>query len=921
MDLERWYYRLRLWLRALFHRRQVEDDLREELADHLERQIAEHRAAGLSPAAARTAALRALRGLELRKEECRETWQVRALDQLLQDLRYGARSIRRSPAFTAVAILSLALGIGANTALFSLLDAVMLKQLPVRDPGQLQLLEWSSDAFPALYVDDLEGDCTEGGRMTCLVFSSADFERLRLRNTVFADTMAFASNDAHVNVGLRGGGAHDALAQAVSGNFFPGLRVAPALGRALQPGDDAAGAPPVVVVSHGFWQRQLGGDPAAVGQTLAVNGTAAVVVGVAPPEFFGLRPGTAPALWIPLSLYADQMLHRSGENLIDPRVWWLSVVGRLKPGTTAAAATAQITVLFRQGLAADPAAAARQGSASSGMPRLAIRSAARGLADLRERFSTPLLLLMGMVGLVLLITCANVAGLLLAKTAARQPEIALRVSLGARRLRIVRQLLTESVLLALLGGALGLLAAGWIRTALAALLASGRTPIVVAAPLDHRVLLFTAAVALGSGILFGLAPALRASRMEVKPAANRSAGTRAAPVGHFFAGKALVASQVAFSVVLLVGAGLFLRTLEKLLAIDLGFDQRRLVVFTVQPGLNGLAADRLAAFYQELERRVAAIPGVRSVGFSLLGPVGAGSSRGIALVPGITAAGKSFPFFRHRVDPGFFAAMGLPAVQGRLLGPRDTAAAHRVAVVNERLVKDQLHGASPLGRLVQMGGKTDQAEIVGVVRNLRTNEIRDEAPAGVYLSYLQTPRIPAFMTYVVRCRRDEANVMRAVERIALQLDPEIPVSDLRTETDMIDRSLMLEHTFAVLSGGFAGLALLLACVGLYGTIGYAVARRTHEIGVRMALGARRQQILGSVLAETLRVVLAGLAVGVPAAALVVRVIKSRLFGISAHDPATFVLAILPLVAAAVLAGLLPARQASSVNPTVALRAD
>jgi predicted permease len=920
MDLERWFYRLRHQLRTLLHRNQREEELSEELAGHLAHQIAELRAAGHSAAAARTAALRAMRGLELRKEECREAWRVRALDQLVQDLRYGARSLRRSPAFAAVAVLSLALGIGANTALFSLLNAVLLKQLPVREPARLLLLEWSSEGFPARYVDDLEGDCTEGSRMTCLVFSAADYERLRRRNTVFADTMAFASNDTHVNLGVRGG-AQDVLAQAVSGNFFAGLRVAPALGRALQPGDDVRGAPAVVVVSYGFWQRQLGGDPAAVGQTLAVNGTSAVVVGVAPPEFFGLRPGTAPALWLPLSSYAEQMQHHTGEDLTDPRVWWLSVVGRLAPGRTAAEAAAQMAVLFRQGLATAATPATEQRTAATAIPRLAIRSAARGLADLRERFSTPLLLLMGMVGLVLLITCANVAGLLLAKTAARQPEIALRVSLGARRLRIVRQLLTESVLLALLGGTLGLFAAGWLRTALAALLSSGRTPIAVAAPLDSRVLLFTAAVAVGSGILFGLAPALRASRMEVKRAANRSGGTSAGAGANFLAGKVLVASQVAFSVVLLVGAGLFLRTLEKLLAIDLGFDQRRLVVFTVQPGLNGLVNERLTAYYQELERRIAALPGVSAAGLSLVGPVGAGSSRGIALIPGITAAGKNFPFFRHRVDPGYFPTLGLQAVQGRLLGPQDTAAAHRVAVVNERLVKDQLHGANPLGRRVQMGAKTDQAEIVGVVRNIRTNEIRDEAPAGIYLSYFQMPRLPAAMTYVVRCRQDAGSVMSAIERVALQLNPEIPVSDLRTETAMIDRSLMLEHTFAVLSGGFATLALLLACVGLYGTIGYAVTRRTHEIGVRMALGARRQQILGAVLGETLRVVLAGLVVGVPAALLGLRVLQSQLFGISAHDPATVALAILPLLAAAVLAGLIPARQASSVSPTVALRAE
>jgi predicted permease len=991
MPLERWLYSIRLRLRSLFRRRQVERELDEELRYHVERQAAEHMAAGLSAAEARYKALRALRGIEQRKEECRDAWHVRFLDQLLQDLRYGARALRQTRGLTAAAVASLALGIGANTAIFSLVDAVMLKLLPVRGPEQLMLLEWTAAGFPAPFADDLEGDSARHqGRLTGLVFSAADFARLQARNDVFSDTLAFASNYRNVNVGVNGR-AEDVLAQAVSGNYFQALGVSPSLGRAILPSDDSPAAPPVVMVSHAFWQRQLAGDAAAAGKILMVNGAPAVVAGVAPPEFSGLRPGTAPDLWLPLAVHVAQYLRESDYDLRDPRVWWLTIAGRLKPGKTQAQARAQLAVLFDQGLsgktaapaaaagtaalgAAAPAAAfhvvpprgrAAFGAAAAGhMPRaaaagpsrpaaaagpsppaatpghsppaaasggdrdprrpaLGVVSLKRGLDDLRKELSRPLLLLLAMVGLVLAIACANVAGLLLARSAAREAEIALRASLGAARVRIVRQLLTESALLALLGGAAGLLVARWAGSALAALLAGGRRPVNVGAHLDLRVLAFTAAVALACGLLFGLAPALRASRPRIRPILQRTApGAGGRGHGAFLAGKLLVGGQVALSLLLLIGAGLFLGTLERLLAVNLGFDRGRLVVFNVQPGLNGYRDERLTGYYRELERRIAAIPGVRAVGCSQLGPVGSGYSKGMAAAPGYTPPGERVEFYRHRVDEGYFAALGLTALQGRLIGPQDVRGAPTVVVVNERLVREFFGRDNPLGHRFDMGtDQQNQAIVVGVVRDVKYNEIRDEAPPTAYLSFLQTVHYPTSMTFEVRTAGGPGAVRGEINRAALAVDRNVPLARLRTEAEVVDQALFLERAFALLSSSFGSLALLLACVGLYGTIGYTVARRTQEIGVRMALGARRTAILAMVLRETLLVVFCGIAIGLPAAWLATRLLASRLFGLSAHDPATLALATGAIVAAAVIAGLLPARRAAEVDPMVALRCD
>jgi predicted permease len=908
----RWLSVLRLRLRTWMRRDEIEQELDEELGYHLERQIEANREKGMSPSAARTAALRAMGGVESPKERCREAWHIRAAEEVTQDVRYAVRTLRRSPMFAAIAVISLALGIGANTALFSFLNAVLLERLPVHQPDRLVLLGWKAPAFPELYSDDLEGDD---------VFSKAAFDELRREASPFSSTFAFATNDAHVNVGLPNR-AESVLAQGVSGSFFGGLGVRPLAGRLILDGDDSLAAVPVAVVSAAFWQRALGGELAAIGRAVTINNQVVTVVGVAPPEFFGLRAGTPPDLWIPLSFY---MAHGSGsmEDYVNPRVWWLTVLGRLKPGVTPAAAEPPLRVWLARSLAGAahaPIASPSDGSkpAKPIVPELTVSNAERGLSDLRKDFSKPLLLLMAMVGLVLLIACTNVASLLLAKANNRQPEIATRTALGASSLRIVRQLLIESLLIAVLGAGAGLLVAAWLREGLSVLLASGSNPIVLAPHFEARTLLFTAAAATLSGLLFGLAPALRLGRRR----AGLDTSTRTTHRTAARAGRVLVVGQVALGLVLLMCAGLCVRSLDHLLHIDLGFDQRTLISFRVQPGLNGYADARLRGYYQELERRIATVPGVRSVGASLLGPVETGWSTGLASVTGVTAAGKTLPFYRHLVDPGYFDTLGLAPRIGRLLGPQDLSGTTRVAVVNERFVHDFMPGLNPLGHRVHMGkGKNNDAEIIGLVRDVRAGSLREPPPASIYLPYQEGNDVPRFLTFTVRSQGDPRQLISTIARTALALDPNVPLSGLRTESEILHQALFLERTFALLTGGFGTIAVILACIGLYGTLSYSVSQRRHEFGIRMALGAGRATISRSILRETLMMIAVGIAVGVPAAWGAGTLLESQLFGLSHRDPLTLGLAVLILSAATVTAGWVPARQASVVDPARTLRAE
>lgn len=911
--MREWWSKL---AKMLTGRKGLADDLRAEIDAHLEFEIQENLSNDMTPEQARQAARRDFGNTTLIHEYACASWTFYVLETFLQDLRYGLRMLARSRGLAFAAVLSLALGIGANTALFSVVNAVMLRMLPVRQPERLMLLTWSSRAWPEKFVDDVEGSVDTDkrtGLMVSLSFSYADYQYLCRNNSVFSATLASSSNDSRVNIGL-GDRAEDAMMQAVSGDYFQALEVPAIVGRALQPGDDRAEAPPVVVLSYAYWQRKFGGDVSVAGKVIAINGTPATIVGVAPREFFGVEPGRSPDLFAPLSFHAEQY-RRAYYDLQQPRAWWLTILGRLKPGVSEQQAATELKILFSRSLGLDGAAVARDAV----IPSLQLTSASRGLNSLRDEFSTSLLLLMGMVGLVLLIACTNVAGLLLARATVRQREISVRLSLGAPRLRIVRQLLTESVLLGVLGGAVGLLFARWIGASVAALFASApHQPIALVIELDVRVFAFTAVVSIASGILFGLAPAVRASRTDFYLALRQAAGTPAYSGHRFLSGKILVGAQVALCLLLLIGAGLLVQTLQRLQRVNLGFNRQHLLVFEVQPGLNGYKAARLAAYYQDLQRRISAIYGVRSVGLSQRGPIGDGWSQGRVVIPGYTPPGKGVPFYRHWVSPGFFETLELPLVIGRVLGPQDIPSAPCVVVVNQKFVRDYFHGENPIGHRFEAG--SFKAEIVGVVGDAKYGSLRNDAPPTAYLSYLQYTRdYPASMTFEVRTEGDPAAVTSIIQSAAAEVDKDIPLVKMRTENEVIDQALFIEKTFALLSGSFGFLALLLACVGLYGTMSYTVSQRTNEIGIRLALGALRGTILKMVLRETLWIILAGVALGTPLAWLGTRVLENQLYGLSPHDPLTILLAIAAIIAVTIIAGYLPARRAARVDPIVALR--
>jgi len=920
MRLEQWLYKLPLRIRSLFRRSRVENELSEEFQYHLERQMEALQARGMSSEEARCAALRAMSGLEQQKEKCREVRGVSLIEDLIADARYARRSFRNSPSLVLVIVGSLALGIGANTAIFSVINAVNLKMLPVRDPERLVLLNWSSKAWPEPFVESVEGSGGRdaGGLMTSNSFSSDLYAEIKKQNDVFDQILAFAANDQNINLELNGR-AESAGLQAVSGDFFDALGASPSLGRALLPSDDSPSASPVAVVSQEFWRKHFGGDIAVAGKTITINGEAVTIVGVAPPEFFGVIPGNRIDVYVPLSFYSAQWTRLYPEDpLNSPKTWWLEVIGRLKPGAEPAKAKSELQVIVERTLKA------RLKTATNAVvPSIGVTSAGRGLNELRERFSTSLLLLMGMVGLVLLIACANVAGLLMARASARQKEIAVRLSLGASRSRIIRQLLVESVMLGIIGGCAGLLVSLWASSALVRLLSSGRSPIYLSTGVDVRVLAFTAGISIVSGIFFGLVPAITATRVSIAPTLKDNAAQFSARGMRFRIGKALVGGQVALSLLLLIASGLLLRTLDRLQRVNLGFDQHALLTFEVRPGLNAYNDERLTAYYQELQRRLQSLPGVRSVAFTQHGPIDSGWSSNSPEIPGYTPPGQQVEVYRHIVGPLYFEALNVPIVLGRPITAQDTATSQKSLVVNETLVRKYFHGDNPIGKHLVYGknGRMGTFEVVGVAKDVKYGKIRDEIPPTAYWPYLQSKLISRQMIYLVRTEGDPNAIANSVRQVCLDLDKDVPVVRMQTEDEVIDGSLFLERTFALLSSAFGALALLLACVGLYGTIGYTVARRTGEIGVRMALGAGRGSILRMVLGETLFLVAVGIVIGLPMSWATARLLNHQLYGLSAHDPVTIAFSSAAILAITLPAGYLPARRASKVEPMVALRCE
>jgi predicted permease len=833
------------------------------------------------------------------------------------DLRYALRSLLRRPGLAAAAIVTLALGIGANVAVFSVVDGLMLRELPVREPSSLGVLAWSSREWPTI-VQDLEGSSRKDeatGMTWTTSFSYPAYEAFASQSREFSRTFAVMSNDPSANVQIAGRGA-SAVTRFVSGSFFDVLGIRAEAGRTLIPSDDRPGIPPVAVLSHAFWESALGADPAAVGKPIMVNGKSVLLVGVLPRKFFGLEPGAAPGLWMPLRSFPAVFpgwMDDSADPFADPKTWWIEMGGTLRPGGSWRSAAAESRRIFESTL--PPMTRGTE----SRRPILGVRPIARGEDWTRHRLATPLLILFGLSGIVLAVACTNVAGLLLARATSRTREIAIRRSLGANTARLVRQLLTESLVLALAASGAAFVVAGALTTAVLAVMTRTRHPLLLAAPMNGRVFLFGLAAAAVTGILAGLVPAWRVSHAELTPSLKEAAPIHSGRSrGRAGGAGLLVAAQVALGLVLVTAAGLFARTLSNLHRVDLGFRPDHMVVFSVRPGLNGYKGERLFGFYDGLRQRLEAIPGVRSATLTLHGTIGAGESTTTIATLGSSQEKDAHV---HLVGPRYFETLGVPIVAGRALDERDRSPQAPAAVVNRELARLFFPGENPVGKSIRNGSDRPPLEIVGVAGDVKYNRLRDAAPPTFYLTYRERPTAPDEMQFQVRLAGDPGPVMAAIRETVASLDPALPVVDLQTQADAIDGALSVERVFAILTGAFASLALALAAIGLYAALAFSVARRTREIGVRIALGATASRIRASVMRDALAQTLTGIAAGVVGSIAFSRVLRSQLFGLSAFDPAVLAIAAAVLLSSGALAAWLPARRASSVDPMTALRAE
>ena len=842
------------------------------------------------------------------------------MGSLVQDLRYGSRMLLKNKAFTAVAVVSLALGIGATTAIFSLIDAVLLKTLPVKKPDELVLFDWRSGLNPmARSINGNFSKNSKTGLAGSTSFSYATFNYLRDHAETLTDLVAFADLD-QLNVNVDGQ-AEMACGQLVSGGYYEGLGVSALLGRALTSDDDQPSAEPATVISYRYWERRFGLDPAVVGKRIVVNGVPFTITGVTPRGFQGaLQVGSSMDYSIPMSM--EPLINGAGSMLRDRGSWWVQMIGRLKPGATAESTRASLEGIFQQSAieesklaqAADPT----PDDEKADLPYLRVGSGSQGLTEMRGAYAEPLNILIAVVGLVLLIACANVANLLLARGATRQKEMAVRLALGAGRFRLMRQMLTESVMLAFGGGALGVLFANWGKDLLMNLRPWGGPALELDLRLDLRVLGFTTAVSLLTGILFGIAPALRATRVDLGPALKDS--TRSIVGGSRLGlSKALIVVQVALSLVLLVGAGLFVRTLQNLNKVDAGFNLNNLLLFRVSPRLSGYKAEQVTPLYEQMLARIEAVPGVTQASVSRH-PLLSGSSA----ISNISVDGKEPSkdyIYIQRVNTNFFETMEIPLVQGRSLGDQDDERSPKVAVVNQALVRKHFADQDPIGKRFGLGGPQHNRdfEIVGVVRDAKYTSLRMESPPTIYFPFRQQASSAGQMTFEVRTSGDPATMVSSIREAVSEIDKNLPLFDVKTQKQQAEQSLTQERLFATLSGFFGILALMLGCIGLYGVMSYAVARRTNEIGIRMALGATPPRVTRMVMRETMLLVVVGVAIGLGVALATARLIESMLFGLAPNDPITISIAALLMIGVAALAGYLPARKASKVDPMVALR--
>jgi len=923
--------RVRFWLplrfRSLFASRALDRDMDDELRDHLERLAELYVQHGATPAEALQQARRDFGGIDQWKEECRDMRRVRPLEDLVRDVRVGVRLLVRSPIFSLVAILSLAIGIGANTAIFTLINALVLRDLPVPEPGRLFIVNVVPSevgerfSFPAFTQ---ARDQLAGRAELCAMATTI---RMQLVPRAASQTPA----------------AESGWVQLVSGEWFDVLRQRPQLGRLFTADDNRhLGGHPVAVISDGYWSRRYGRSPNAIGSEVTVNSVAFTIVGVTAPGFFGTNVATrTPDVWVPLMMqpvvrYASNasISNTDGRKPWPPEsgVRWLNVYARVPGGTSLYPLADTVTRVLQQ---EDQKVLGTPGDAEEAKARNAMHAVldpgSRGTSFTRDTLRQPLVVLQIMVGFLLLIACANIASLLLARSTTRLREMAIRLSIGAGRGRLVRQLLAESLLLSLIGGGLGLLLAQWGSRALFAL-ARGTTDFDLS--LDTRVLAYTFGIAVTTGVLFGLAPALRATRVSPSETLKtQGRGATSETGAHPFSfGRLLLASQMALCLLLLIVAGLFARSLQALAQLDLGFDRDHLLVARLDPRAAGYSAPELPAVYRRLIAQVRTAPGVVSASMSALGALSGGTHSSNLTVEGYRSRpGERMHMLQEDVTADYFRTLGIRLVKGRLFEPRDADGSRPISVINEAFASRYFNGRDPIGQHWNYGDTIDKhaPEIVGVVRNVHHVDLRSAAEPFAYSLVVQpaagdteaAAKVPFLFSLEMRTTGSPAALGDTVRRLLREAEPRLPVVDVETIGQRVERLSRQEILVAYLTTLFSGIALLLASLGLYGSISYAVTRRTGEIGIRMALGANRATVLWLIMRDAVTLVLTGLALGLPLALLAANGLRTMLFGIRFTDVATHATAVAVLVLVAAIAAYVPARRAARVDPMLALRGD
>lgn len=909
--------RIRTWWKAVTHPQQLNGEVEDELAFHMESYAEDLMRNGMPREEAFRRARIELGGIAQQKENIRTAWGTRVWDELRSDLRYAFRMLAKSPGFTAIAIGSLALGIGANTIIFTVTKAILLDKLAVHNPEQLRLLAWIDDGSDKNIIHSSWGEWEHlpSGRTICTSFSYPVYQQLRKQNRSLKDLFAF--KDVGRLTATIDDKAEAVKAEMISGNYYSQLGVKPVLGRPIVEGDDGiAGSGPVVLISDAYWSRRFGRSPEVIGKKIEINSTPMMIIGVNPPGFtgaFGVQE--SPDVFLPFSMQPIAAPKGKSSLLTDTELWWVLVMGRLRPGVSESTARASLDVALNAAVRATTTV-----GKDDEIPAMELEDGSRGENSAGRQFAKPIYVLISLSGFVLLLACANLANLLLARSSARQREMSVRLALGAGRARILRQMFTESLLLSITGGAAGLLLGYTGRNAIPHLLSSSWEPTMMNSRFDWTIFGYTVAISLFTGLLFGLAPAWQSTRTQVSSGLKDNAQT-ATQRRRNIAGKTIVIVQITLSMLLLVGAGLFVRTLMNLSNSHLGFRPDNILLFELQPALTRYPGTANILLHHRLEEKLAAVQGVDSLTLSEMALIANRAANTSITVPGQPQTKHHLSAFYNSVGEHFFTTLGIPVIAGRGFNDTDTEISRKVAVINQQMATKFFPDANPVGKIFDTGSGDDlqHIEVVGICKDAKYDSLRRESPPTFYMPYRQQADIEGGMTYEIHTRVKPEIIVPALRSVVQSVDRDLPLLAIRTQVEQIEDNTREERIFASLTSGFGLLALVLACIGIYGIMAYTVSRRTNEIGIRMALGAQSGRVLRMIMGEAWWLAFVGVIVGLGIALPMSRLIASMLYGLKPYDPFTLIGAAMLLVFVALAASWIPARRAASVNPIKALR--